>query len=105
MKSIKVTKLQNQVLQSMAAGMYAEFGFSDYGLTELIDDTKIKANVLRGVASSLIKKGLIEIDEREDEGFKNDTSMHIWYLKGDAQSLVPHWHEEIEMEKIELITE
>lgn len=118
MKSIKVTKLENQVLKSMAAGMFAEYGYSDYTLPDLIEDTGLTSKVLRGVASSLIKKGLIQIDEREDEGFKNNISQHIWYLNDDATYLVPHWKDEFERivkwieeekgikyQKIQLITE
>jgi len=105
MKTIKVTQLEKQVLEAMAKGMYAEFGFSDYGLPELIEDTGLSAKVLRGVGSSLVKKGFIDIDDRESEGYKNNTSMYIWYLFDGMEALVPHWHDEVDMEKIQLITE
>jgi hypothetical protein len=104
-KQVKVTKLEKQVLEAMAEGMYAEFGFSDYGLPELIDDTGLPAKVLRGVAGSLVKKELIFIDDREDEGYKNDTSMHIWYLFDGMEALVPEWKEEQELEEVQLVVE
>ncbi len=94
MKIIKVTQLEKQVLEAMAKGMFAEFGFSDYGLPDLINDTGLSAKVLRGVGASLVKKGFIDIDNREDEGYKNNTSMHIWYLSGGMETLVPHWVDE-----------
>lgn len=91
MDTIKVTKLEKQVLEALAAGMYAELGFSDMGIEEVEEDTGIPRNILRGVAGSLEKKGLISIDDREGEGYKNKTNMHIWYLTGKTLGLVEHW--------------
>ena len=90
-KTITVTKLEKQVLESLASGMYAELGYSDMGIADIHQDTQIPRSVLRGVASSLIKKGLISIDDREGEGYKNQMDMHIWYLNSEVQGLVPHW--------------
>ena len=103
MKTIEVTKLEKKVLEAMAEGMYAEFGFSDYGLPELIDDTKLSARILRGVGGSLVKKDLIYIDDREDEGYKNNPSMHIWYLHDGMEALVEEWRKELNMEQIKLV--
>lgn len=96
MKTIEVTELEKQVLEALAGEMYAESGYSDAGLDAVVVITGLTSRVVRGVASSLIKKGLLDIDRREDEMDvnSNDASMHIWYLQGDARSLVPHWVEE-----------
>lgn len=93
MKTIKVTQLEKKVLEALAKGMYAELGFSDMGLPELREDTGLTNKVLRGVASSLIKKGLISIDDREGCWGVNpkDADMHIWYLTEDTLGLVDHW--------------
>jgi len=91
MKTIKVTKLEKQVLEELAAGMYAELGFSDMGIEEIEQGTGIPRNILRGVAGSLEKKGLISIDNREPEGYKNKVDMHIWYLTPQTEGLVDHW--------------
>lgn len=93
MKTITVTSLEKKVLESLAQGMYAELGFSDYGLPELREDTGLSSKVLRGVASSLIKKGLISIDDREGSWGINpkDTDMHIWYLTDETFGLVDEW--------------
>jgi hypothetical protein len=71
--------------------MYAELGFSDMGIEEVSEDSGIPHNILRGVAGSLEKKGLISIDDREGEGYKNKTNMHIWYLTSQTQGLVKSW--------------
>ena len=96
MKTIEVTGLEKQVLEALAGEMYAEPGFSDAGIDEVVGITGLTSRVVRGVASSLIKKGLLDIDDRDGEwGINpNDTSMHIWYLHGDAWGLVPHWVDE-----------
>lgn len=91
MKEIKVTALEKKVLEALAKGMYAELGFSDMGIEEVAEDSGIPHNILRGVAGSLEKKGLISIDDREGEGYKNKTSMHIWYLTSQTQGLVQSW--------------
>lgn len=90
-KTIKVTKLEKQVLEELASGMYAEYNYSDVGIEDIAKGTGLSHNVLRGVASSLQKKGLISIDDREGEGYKYKTNMHIWYLTFETAGLVEHW--------------
>jgi hypothetical protein len=91
MKTIQVTKLEKQVLEALASGMYAELGYSDMGIAEVAEDTGLDRKILRGVAGSLEKKGLISIDDRESEGYKNKMDMHIWYLTSETQGLVDKW--------------
>ena len=96
MKTITVTKLEKQVLEALAGGMYAELGYSDVGIDDIHHATQIPRKVLRGVAGSLQKKGLISIDDRESEGYKNQMDMHIWYLTSETQGLVDKWVGETE---------
>lgn len=105
MKTIAVTKLEKLVLEALAKGMYAELGFSDMGLPELREDTGLTNKVLRGVGSSLIKKGLIDIWDREGDWGVNhrDADTHIWYLTPDTQGLVDHWVEEEGLDKVVLV--
>lgn len=105
MKQIEVTRLESIVLNALADCMYAEYGFSDAGFPEVYKSIKhdhkdFQMNTLKGVSSSLHKKGLIWIDRREDEGHKNNPNMWIWYLHG-TQYLVEDWQDEAE--PIELI--
>jgi hypothetical protein len=103
--SIKVTELEKQVLEALAGEMYAERGFSDAGIEEIQDATGLSTSVLRGVAASLIQKGLIDIDKREGEwGINpNDPKMHIWYLCDDVHGLVKDWVENEDAVPVELI--
>lgn len=90
MKQItNLTDLEKKVLNALADGMYAEWGFSDYGFEELSDELELSTKILRGVVSSLQKKGLVLV-ETDD--------VDIIYLHGDAQGLVKHWVEENEGE-------
>jgi len=91
MTTIKVTKLEKLVLEALAKEMYAEFTFSDVDINDMVRETKLSANVLRGVASSLIKKGFLMID---DNGCTGSDRHYIWYLDHEAQTLVPHWIED-----------
>ena len=104
MKTVQVTKLEKLVLEALAKEMYAEYGFSDAGLQEVVDNSGLPVNIVRGVQSSLIKKNLIEVWDREgDMGVDaRDPYMHIWYLGPKVQGLVPHWVIEGGLEEVQL---
>ena len=106
MKTINVTDLEKRVLEALASEMYEPY-FSDVGLQEVCEIAGLHPRIVRGVASSLIKKGLLDIDTREGEwGINhNDANTHIWYLHGDAIGLVPAWVEELGelLEPIQLV--
>ena len=97
MKQIKnLTELETKVLNAVAGGMYAEWGYSDYGFAELTEELELSTKVLRGVVSSLIKKDLVRVEDDKD--------FDIIYLWDDAQGLVKHWVEENpELEASEII--
>ena len=106
MKTITVTGLEKKVLEALANEMYAEEGFSDAGLGEVVRGSGLSVNVVRGVQSSLIKKGLIDIWDRVgDYGVNHrDPYTHIWYLTEQTKGLVPNWVEEAGLEPVELVT-
>ena len=90
--------MEKQVLNELAELMYAEWGFSDVGATDISKATSIEMKAIRGVIASLVKKGLVEAYDRSDEyGYvKSDPSWEpILYLRGDAEALVEHWQDEI----------
>jgi len=90
---INVTKLEKQVLESLANGMYAELGFSDVGYPELRENTGLTNKILRGVVGSLSKKELVSVDTREGSWGVNckDVDTHIIYLTDKTQGLVENW--------------
>ena len=105
MKTITVTELEKKVLEALAKEMYAECGFSDAGLGEVVKGSGVSVNVVRGVQSSLIKKGLIDIWDRVgDYGVNHrDPYTHIWYLSEQTKGLVSEWVEEEGIEAVELV--
>mgnify|MGYP003667851677 FL=1 len=102
MVNAKVTNLENQVLMAVVDGMYAEWGFSDYSMNELTEDTNISPNVLRGVVGSLVKKGFLNIQDA-NEHCTQSQSMHIIYLWGCMDALVTEWREEEDLEEVNLV--
>lgn len=105
MEIIKVTNLEKQVLQALAFHMYAEEGFSDAGIDEVKEKTSLDTKVIRGVGSSLVKKGLIHIDDRDGEYGRN-ARMFIWYLDTRLHGMVKIWRENNpSLKEIQLITQ
>jgi hypothetical protein len=105
MNTIAVTQLEKQVLEALASEMYAECGFSDAGLGEVVEGTGLPVNVVRGVMSSLIKKDLLYVWDRQDDWGVNarDPYMHIWYLTNKTKGLVKEWVGEQGVEAVELV--
>jgi hypothetical protein len=58
-----LTDLEKIVLTTIAEGMYAEVGFSDVTIEDVVIESKLDSKIVRGVISSLIKKGLIVADK------------------------------------------
>ena len=55
MKTISnLTDLEKKVLQSVASLMYAEWGFSDVGATDVSEDINVSIKVVRGALGSQI---------------------------------------------------
>ena len=90
MKTIKVTKLQKQVLEALANEMYAESGFSDTTMEDLREITGLTKSTLTGVIVSLQNAGYMHTDE---EYVTSDNEL-IMYLDGPMWGLVPSWVEE-----------
>ena len=80
-----LTELETKVLTTLVDSMYAEWGFSDCGFSELSSELNLSTKVLRGVVGSLVKKELVQV-ETDD--------IDIIYLVNAAEGLVKHWVEE-----------
>lgn len=104
MKIIQTTKLQKQVLETLASCMYAEAWFSDTTFEDLKEKTGISKRKLSGVIVSLKNAGYMYTDE---EYVTCDYDL-IYYLDGPMVGLVPTWVEELKntdnpIEPVELI--
>jgi hypothetical protein len=80
-----LTANEQKVLTSFIKGLYAEPGFSDVDANDLAQWTGISTRSIRGVLSSLVKKGYLNIDEENHAGYV------IIYLAESKYYLHPEW--------------
>ena len=60
---LNLTELESLTLTAFIGGLYAEPGFSDVDVNDLSKELEISTKVLRGVLGSLVKKGIVSVDE------------------------------------------
>ena len=60
---LNLTELESKTLTAFIGGLYAEPGFSDVDVNDLSKELEISTKVLRGVLGSLVKKGIVSIEE------------------------------------------
>jgi DNA-binding IscR family transcriptional regulator len=60
---LNLTELESKTLNAFIRGLYAEPGFSDVDVNDLSSELEIPTKVLRGVLGSLVKKGIVSIEE------------------------------------------
>jgi hypothetical protein len=82
---VSLTANEQKVLIAFINGLYAEPGFSDVDANDLSKWTGISTRSIRGVLSSLVKKGYLNIDEANDAGYV------IIYLADSKFYLHPEW--------------
>jgi Fic family protein len=80
-----LTAMEQSVLKAFINNLYAETGFSDIDAKDLSIWTGISTRSIRGVLSSLVQKGYLDIDEANDAGYV------IIYLKESKYYLHPEW--------------
>ena len=86
--ALHLTEMETSTMESLISLLYAEPGYSDVDAKDLSKDTGIPVNSIRGVLSSLTKKGLIAIDD-------NGAGFQIVYLMEQFYYLHPEWSNEI----------
>ena len=86
---VKVTKLEYAFLSALAEGMYAEPGYSDMDLNDVMNNIHKEGlfkergiGTWKGVMSSLVKKGLVHSDEYDAICYTTGQNIHnhIIYL-------------------------
>lgn len=86
--NLSLTARETVVLESLIGGLYAEPGFSDVDAHDLARWTSIPTKSIRGVLSSLVKKGIIMIDNSCGNG-----EYELIYLNDGYHYLHPEWKE------------
>jgi hypothetical protein len=92
--NLSLTAMETQVMESLIVNLYAEPGFSDVDAKDLSRSTKIPTRSIRGVLSSLVKKGLITIDN----SCSSNRAYELIYLNPGYWYLHPEWKEEYDVE-------
>lgn len=79
MIDVELTELELKVMESYVSMLYAEPGFSDVDAKDISEDIGISTKSVRGALGSLVKKGILNLDE-------NDSGYVIIYLN------TPYWY-------------
>ncbi len=83
---MNLTDMEKKVLTAFVNRLQLrEPGFSDVGYDDLVKNTEIDSKKIRGVLSSLIKKNLIWIANKEEYQFECD----LIYLREEYYYLIP----------------
>ena len=90
--NLSLTNLENTVLETLINNLYAEPGFSDVDAHDIARETGISTKSIRGALSSLVKKGIVFLDETETYGAPQQYV--IIYLSSDYWYLHPEWKNE-----------
>tara|TARA_R100000773_G_scaffold41577_1_gene38181 strand:- start:703 stop:1326 length:624 start_codon:yes stop_codon:yes gene_type:complete len=101
---LNLTEKEITTLNALIKGLYAEVGFTDVSDLDLVNETGIPAKSMRGVLSSLSKKGIIDVDTSLVESINKQKKMQnepkvafnsFINLAEEYYSLHPEWAAEI----------
>ena len=101
---LNLTEKETATLNALIKGLYAEAGFTDVTDLDLVNATGIPAKSMRGVLSSLSKKGIIDVDTSAVEDINWQRKIEVMpkvkfnsfiNLKEEYYSLHPEWAAEI----------
>lgn len=91
---LSLTSMEQQVLEAFIGELYAEPGFSDVDANDLSRITGIPTKSIRGVLSSLVKKGIVWLSETETFGAAKQYV--LIYLSESHYYLHPRWKAEFD---------
>lgn len=87
--TLLLTDLETEVLETLIDGLYAEPGFSDVDANDIAEQTGKSTKIIRGVLSSLVKKGIITLEKTNTYGAIKQYV--IIYLNKEYWYLHPQW--------------
>jgi hypothetical protein len=90
--NLSLTDLETKVLETLIDGLYAEPGFSDVDAHDIARSTEISTKSIRGALGSLVKKGIVHLQETDSYGAPEQYV--IIYLNQDHWYLHPEWKNE-----------
>jgi DNA-binding GntR family transcriptional regulator len=75
-----LTALESEVLNSFVSGLYAEPGFSDVDVNDIAQSTGISSKSIRGALASLVKKGIVTVNDNGAGYQIIDLNVEYWHL-------------------------
>ena len=90
-QQINLTELEQKLLTELIGSLYAEEGFSDVDAKDLAHGTKIDIKIVRGALGSLVKKGIVWIEETQTWGVPKSEQYQIIYLCEAYYYMHPRW--------------
>ena len=88
-QQINLTELEQTLLTELIGSLYAEEGFSDVDAKDLAHGTKIDIKIVRGALGSLVKKGIVCIEQTDNWGAEEQ--FQIIYLNEAYWYMHPRW--------------
>lgn len=86
---LNLTDLQAEVMEALINELYAEPGFSDVDVHDIAKEIGKSTKIIRGVLSSLVKRGIISVERTETFGAPKQ--YEIIYLNKEYWYLHPWW--------------
>ncbi|NDB30779.1 hypothetical protein EB151_14675 [archaeon] len=80
MIDVELTDLELKVMESYVSMLYAEPGFSDVDAKDISEDIGISTKSVRGALGSLVKKGILSLDENDSGYVIIYLNRGYWYL-------------------------
>ena len=91
-QQINLTDLEQTLLTELIGSLYAEEGFSDVDAKDLAQGTGISIKIVRGALGSLVKKGIVSIEQTDNWGA--DEQFQLIYLNEAYWYMHPRWGKE-----------
>lgn len=88
-QQINLTDLEQTLLTELIGSLYAEEGFSDVDAKDLAQGTGISIKIVRGALGSLVKKGIVSIEQTDNWGA--DEQFQLIYLNEAYWYMHPRW--------------
>ena len=88
-QQINLTDLEQTLLTELIGSLYAEEGFSDVDAKDLAQGTGISIKIVRGARGSLVKKGIVSIEQTDNWGA--DEQFQLIYLNEAYWYMHPRW--------------
>lgn len=91
-ESVNLTELETKFMEAFIGDLYAEPGFSDINLKDMVKATGIPMRRIKGVLGSLVNKGIVWTMSDVELGIPRSEGVgEIIYLSSNYENLHSEW--------------